>query len=128
MTFAREMLTVQQPLLQLGHTVILPDDAASYAGRPDRVSEKWQVKQAGDLIRNYFHEIERADAVLVLNYTKHDVVNYIGGNAFLEIGFAHILDKQVYLLNPIPDMLYTDEIRAMRPTIINGDLSKVVAP
>jgi len=39
---------------------------------------------------------------------------------------AFDLGKKVFLYNPIPDSIFTDELTAMNPTVINGDLSKVV--
>jgi hypothetical protein len=37
-----------------------------------------------------------------------------------------VLNQRIYLLNPIPHMPYYEtEIVAMRPTVINGDLSKI---
>ena len=59
------------------------------------------------------------------NFDKHNIQNYIGGNTFLEMGFAHILKKPIYLLNEIPEMSYTDELRAMQPIVIKGDLLKI---
>jgi len=70
--------------------------------------------------------MQDADALLVANFDKHGIKNYIGGNAFLEMGFAHVLNQKIYLLNPIPRMPYYEtEIVAMRPMVINGDLSKI---
>ena len=64
--------------------------------------------------------------MLVVNLDKHGIKNYIGGNTFLEIGFAHVLYQKIFMLNPIPDILYyKTEIEAMNPTIINGDLSQI---
>jgi predicted RNA-binding protein with PUA domain len=60
-----------------------------------------------------------------VNIDKGGFSNYIGGNAFLEMGFAHILNKKIFLLNEIPEMIYTDEILAMQPIVLNGDLSKI---
>ena len=52
---------------------------------------------------------------------------YIGGNTFLELGFAYVLNKKIFLYNPIPDIHFFDtEIKAMKPTIINGDLNNVI--
>jgi len=80
-----------------------------------------------DAIREHWKVIQECDAALVLNYTNYDVVNYVGGNSFLEMGFAHILKKPIYLLNPIPEIPhYEPEIRAMRPIILNGDLSRAL--
>jgi len=42
------------------------------------------------------------------------------------MSFAYILKKKIYLLNPIPDMIYTDEIIAMHPIVLNGDLTKIL--
>ncbi|MEK7583917.1 MAG: hypothetical protein AAB490_01620 [Patescibacteria group bacterium] len=78
-----------------------------------------------DVIIRYYNKIKECDAILVLNLEKKGITNYIGGNALIEIAFAHVLGKKIYLLNDIPDILYTDEIIAMQPIIINGDLSKI---
>lgn len=58
-----------------------------------------------------------------MNISKNGIENYIGGNTLMELGFAHVMNKKIYLLNPIPEMSYTDEIIAVQPAIINGDLS-----
>jgi nucleoside 2-deoxyribosyltransferase len=77
------------------------------------------------LIRDYFGEIKNADAVLIVNIDKNGIKNYIGGNSFLEMGFAHVLDKKLYLYDDIPDLSYKDEMVAMQPIVINQDLSKI---
>jgi len=69
--------------------------------------------------------IADADAVIVANCDKGNIKNYIGGNSFLEAGFAHILNKKLYFLNNIPEMIYSDELRALQPVILNGDLSLI---
>lgn len=78
-----------------------------------------------DSIRAYWNIINSCDCILVANYDKKGIKNYIGGNSFLEMGFAHVLRKKIFLLNDIPKMIYIDEIKAMQPTILKGDLSKV---
>lgn len=69
--------------------------------------------------------IKESEAILVTNYDKKGVTGYIGGNVFLEMGFAHVLDKKIFLLNEVPDVSYVDEIRAMQPMVINNDLSLI---
>jgi predicted RNA-binding protein with PUA domain len=66
------------------------------------------------------------DAILILNLEKNGIKGYIGGNTFLEMGFAHVLNKKIFLLNPISEMGYEDEIVAMKPVILNGDLDKII--
>ena len=44
----------------------------------------------------------------------------------MEIGFAHVNDKKIFLLNPVPeDVPYVDEIKAMADVVVEGDLSKI---
>lgn len=79
-----------------------------------------------DMIKRYFNLIAESDAILVLNYSKKETVNYIGGSVLMEMGFAYVLDKRIFLLNPIPEMSYSDEIIAMKPIVINGNLTKIM--
>ena len=73
------------------------------------------------------NKIKKSDAILVLNYDKNEVKNYIGGNTLIEIGFAHYWKTKIFLLNPIPEIpYYKSEIEAVKPVIINGDLSKIL--
>ena len=78
------------------------------------------------MIRRYFHLIKESDAILVLNYEKSGIKNYIGGNTLMEIGFAHVNGKKIFLLNPPPaEVSYAEEIEAMMDFVLNGDLSKL---
>jgi len=78
-----------------------------------------------DFIKKHYNLIKDSDAILVLNIEKKGVKNYIGGNTFLEMGFAYISDKKIFLLNEIPECSYTDEIKAMRPIVLGGDINKI---
>jgi len=49
----------------------------------------------------------------------------VGGNSFLEMGFAHILDLPIYMMRPVPEMLYQSEMAAMDPVIIDGDMARI---
>ena len=78
-----------------------------------------------DVIKRYYNFIKESDAILVVNCDKKGIKNYIGGNTFLEMGFAYTMDKKIFLLNELPDMPYNDELIAMKPIILNNDLSKI---
>lgn len=130
MKFHKEMRHVQKELEQVGHVVFVPKsielmDTIGYV-HPEIDEAKVAAKIQHDFIREHFKKIDKSDAILVLNYDKNGIKNYIGGNTFLEIGLAYWLGKSMYLLNPIPDMDYITELHAMRPTVIDGDLSKIV--
>jgi len=116
MRLSKKMLKIKEELTKLGHFVIVPRHTEEYAtlNTSDHMhNESVKNKINHDLIRQYFNEIEKNDAVLVVNDSLKNIPNYIGGNSFLEMGFAHVLNKKVYLLNPIPEMSYSDEIIAM---------------
>jgi hypothetical protein len=78
-----------------------------------------------DYLKRYHSLIAASDGILVANFEKNGIKNYIGGNALMELGFAYTLDKPIYLYNDVPDMAYTDEIRSVNPIILNGDLSLI---
>ena len=128
MTFAKEMVAAEKELRKCGHEVVLPKFTYDYTdmGTSEIVHrESAANKIKHGLIRYYFDEIKGGDAILVLNNERHGIPNYIGGNSLLEMGFAHVLNKKIFLLNPIPEMGYKDEIIAMQPIVLEGDLNKV---
>ncbi len=128
MSFAQQMVNVKKELLKSKHEVILPKDADKYAEKilaEETAYESTKNKIEHDLIRNHFKKIQNADAILVVNIKKNGISDYIGGNSFLEMGFACILNKPIFILNKIPELIYTDEILAMQPIVLDGDLGKL---
>lgn len=129
MQFADQMREVKKTLEAAGHTVYIPKgielmDTIGYqvpSGDDLRIAHKIEH----DFIMAHFRKIEKADVILVLNYEKKNVPDYIGGNTFLEMGLAFWLGKKIYLLNPVPDMEYRTEMHAMQPIVLGGDLSKI---
>ena len=87
---------------------------------------KLHQKYNMDAIREFWRMMQGADAVLILNLDKNGIKNYVGGNTLMEIGFAHVLNQKVFMLNPIPEMPHCKtEIEAVKPIILNGDLTKI---
>ena len=128
MQFTEQMLKMQDELARRGHTTFVTKFAGPMAGKTDEEKEVMKLDQKfnQDAIREYWKRMQRGDAILALNYDKHGIRNYIGGNTFLEIGFAHVLNQKIFLLNPIPDIqFYKTEIEAMRPVILKGDLALI---
>lgn len=132
MAFAKEMKKTKVLLEEMGHQASIPEFTDEMIKNPEwhesvhRAGEHHKFKKKYDLIRSHYKKIEKADAILVLNYKKKGVENYIGGNSFLEMGFAHVLNKPIYLMNPLPqNSPYLEEIAAMEPIVLNGDLSQI---
>ena len=131
MTASKKMVSLEDELINLGHGVVLPEFTRNYAkldSQEKMRSESAHNKIQYDLIRGYFDIIKKGDSVLIANETRKGIENYIGGNTLIEMGFAHVLRKPIYLLNPVPEMPYSDEINAMNPIILNKDLTKIKCP
>ncbi|MFH1828819.1 MAG: hypothetical protein ABH824_06180 [Nanoarchaeota archaeon] len=128
MQFTEKMLVARDKLQELGHEAFVTDLHTPFVGKSDEEKEEIKLHQKNnmDAIREFWNKMQGADAVLVLNYDKHGIQNYIGGNTLMEIGFAYVLNQKIFLLNPIPEIqFYKTEIEAVKPVIINGDLSLI---
>ena len=128
MVFTDKMLEVKKQLETIGHTVLISRFATKYAGKPKHEIEKLTLhdKHNNDALTEFWEQIKQSDAILVLNYDRKGIYGYIGGNTLMEIGFAHVLHKKIYLFYEIPEIrFYKDEIQATKPIILNGDLTKI---
>lgn len=123
MSAIKKIIEIQEELKKLEHEVVVPENLERHLAKTFSASESTIEKVKDDLIRKYFEKIKNSDAVLIINEDKKGIANYIGGNTFLEMGFAHVLDKKIFLLNPIPEVAYRDEIIAMQPIVVNCDLN-----
>lgn len=128
MSSSEKMVEVSNELKKLGYKNLLPKHAEEYAEGDRKMedsAESTENKIKDDLIRDYYDEIKDSDAVLVVNEDKKGIKNYIGGNVFLEMGFAHVLNKKIFLLNSVPEIGYKDEIIAMQPMVLEGDIGRI---
>ena len=107
-----------------GHRVTVPAGTDKHAQGIIKNEDKWEKLEL-DAIKAYYNEIKKNDAIIVLNKDKNNIKGYVGGNSLIEIAFAHVLGKKIFLLNQIPEMSYSDEIIAMKPIIINNNLDLV---
>ncbi len=130
--FRKEMVEVRDQLNKMGHKgIICPVMEDLALGRNPELMKRikedhGQVKRKEGYIKWYYKAIADSNAILVLNYDKDGIKNYIGGNTLMEMGFAHVKDKKVFLLNPIPEKVsYTDEIKAVTDVILNGNFNRM---
>ena len=125
LTFTNEVLALAGELEKLGHELLLPNSVMNRAiERAD--FDPVKTKAETDAVRKHIDKIKQSDAILVCNYDKKGIANYIGANTFIEIAAAHYHHKPIFALNPLPDQPYIhDEIESFDITILNGDLSKI---
>ena len=127
LSFTDEVKKIADRLHELGHEVLLPNGVIIDAiHKPDFDSVEAKRGNGYDFVREHFKKIEESDAMLVCNFTKNGIENYIGANTFLEMGFAYYIKKPIYALNPLPDYKYiNDELLNFDVKVINGDLSEI---
>ena len=141
MIFLDKLNNIRDNLKLIGHKVVSPklskEEVKSGAKTfEDLVSEKggikkvlvndkiWNIKTKA--IRDYFKYIEKADAILICNFTKGKEEDRIGDNAYLEMCIAFYLKKKIFVLNGPPyNSSKCEEVIAMKPTFLFGDLSKI---
>lgn len=126
MSAAKEMVEIKKTLINMGHIVELPHNTELFSNNllpPETNKESAENKIKSDLFKYYFWIIKKSDAILVINIKKNNIDNYIWGNSLIEMAFAHILSKKIFLLNSIPELSYTDEIIGLKPIILNWDFN-----
>ncbi len=132
------MIECQGALETGGHEVHIPAFVSrDQDGNPMDSKEFYRIRKSGEMelswfegeksraMQQHFDLIAKSDAVLVVNEEKNDSAGYVGGNTLMEMGLAFYLKKKIYLLNPIPEISYKEEIIGMTPVILNGDLARI---
>ena len=129
LSFTDEVKKIAEDLKKLGHEVLPPNGVMIDAiHRPDFDPIAAKHDNGYDAIREHFGKIKDSDAILVCNYTKNNIENYIGANTFLEMGYAYHNKKPIFTLNPLPDYKYiNDETLSFGVKVLNGDLTKLAA-
>ncbi|KKR79309.1 MAG: hypothetical protein UU24_C0012G0019 [Candidatus Nomurabacteria bacterium GW2011_GWA2_40_9] len=140
MAFYEKFTALKKELESVGHSVIAPElefetkrDDTSVGAFFDRNGgvdafpldhEVWKKK--GKAINAHFRKIDNSECILITNYEKKGIPNYIGGNTFLEMGYAYGTGKKIFILNEMPTAsAYKEEMMGMQPTILNGDILKI---
>lgn len=123
--FYSEIKPIKEYLENKGFEVFVPHTYLN----PEKEQEAWDGESHSEFKARMFklseERIKKMDAVLVLNYEKHGIKNYIGGSTFLEMYEAFRNNKKIYMYNPIPEGLLYDEIDGFSPIIINGNLEEI---
>ena len=129
MHFSEKMLEVSEELKKLGHEPMLSNFVKSFPRKNDEEKEtiKLQQKFEENAMKRDWETMKQADALFVINLERHGIPNYIGGNTLFELAAGYFAGKKFFLYNPIPEIAYyQSELEALKPVIIDGDLSKIV--
>lgn len=119
MQFIEQMRMWKDKLEKRGYDVDTPTlfDFHQVRDKEGDLEKFYEIKRRET--KNHFEKVEGADMLLILNYDKNGVRNYIGGNTFAEVAYAVALNycdrRQIDIrtLNPIPLSLpYSEELFA----------------
>ncbi len=129
--FYAQVVKIQAKLQKAGYKALIPLTAEKMkkSGDYDVAHYKTWYGDANDyhkktaLMRGHFDEIEKADAILVVNEEKHGVKNYIGCNVLMEMAIAFHQHKPIFILNDLPDeSAFMEEIIGLAPVMLHGKL------
>lgn len=83
------------------------------------------IKWKQEMLRLQIVKVWDNDVVLVMNFEKNWMKNYIGWATFLEVYEAFRQDKKIYFYNELPEGILHDELVGINPLVINWDLSLI---
>ena len=122
MQFEPRMAQITKELEKRGYATDKPNVVEGHVYE-DNLDANAGLKRG--FIDEHFAKIDAAEAILVVNEAKNGIDNYIGGNTLIEISHAYAQGLEVFLLNPVPEVGYADEIRGMNPIVLNGSLDSL---
>lgn len=107
--------------LNSNHSVILPELTRYQHIRDELGDDEEFTRIKNRLTRENISNVEKCDVLLILNNTHRGIINYVGGNSFMEMVIAFYLKKPIYLLNDIPEgMSITEEIKSLYPITVHN--------
>ncbi len=130
----KQALEIEAQLKKLGYKTKVPKTAGvmKRTGNFDVASYKTWYENKSDygkktaLMKGHLKKIDAADAILVTNFEKNGVPGYIGGNALLEMFYAFLQKKPIYVYNEISEGLaIAEEVYGLNPIFIGGDLTRI---
>lgn len=126
---AKTILEVKDKLEELGHDIYIPQGIRSSLD-VSNIPGQEQVVQSQDSTRNsaqsFWQEMQETEAFLVINDNGSNQYAFIGASILMEIGFASVLNQKIYFLYPVGNDPYKANIEAVKPIVLNGDLSKLM--
>lgn len=122
MKFFNEIKELKMNLEILGFEVLIPSEEGTEIDYT-KLTKAEQLALKQNFIDQHIDKIKKSDAILLANYSKNNIKDYIGENTFLEMAFAYILEKPILILNNIPEQSNTVEIEGLKPIVLNGDLN-----
>lgn len=114
--FSEKLPTIKFNLQKRKHDILLP---TFDLGKTNITNQKTLF------LEKDFKKIKECDALLVCNFKKNSIENYIGTTTIIYMGVARYLNKQIYLLYDLPNTNNLEEIFSLSPICLKGDVTKI---
>jgi hypothetical protein len=114
--FSEKLPTIKFNLQKRKHDILLP---TFNLGKTNITNQKTLF------IEKDFKKIEECDALLVCNFKKNTIDNYIGTTNTIYMGVAKYLHKKIYLLYDLPNTKNLEEIFSLSPVCLKGDIKQI---
>ncbi len=140
LAFQKEFDEIKERLGKMGYVALVSDTAEEARKKGITDIKKWleQMKKFeadkfrkfnAEKMKSHIEKIKTADGILVCNFDKNGIKNYIGASTLMEIAVAFEHGKRIFILNPLNESLSgAEEIESMKPMILNGRLEMIRIP
>lgn len=125
--FYHKIMPIKNYLESEGYDIVLPNcfdnpfEEELIRVKSDEDHAYWKC----EMMRRHEVTLRDVDAILVLNFEKKGIPNYIGGATFMEVIKAWEYGLKIFFYNPLPNCSFTDELKGMMPIVINGNLEMI---
>lgn len=123
MAFYSKMLDLRDELSLHGLPAFAPDpdnDLFTTQEKSDQITKRRASMRHIRKVRD-----QSTFGILVVNFDKHGIPDYIGPNTFAEIAVALAHYKRIYLFQSVP-RFYQDELLAWGAIPLHGDIRLIV--
>lgn len=94
MSFSKDFFEAKIFLEKKWHKVVIPDWSEEFLREEKPENKKDKIER--NAIKNYFEEIKKSDAVLVLNKDKNWIKNYIWWNTLMKFDLHLYFGKKFF--------------------------------
>lgn len=124
MAFYSNMLEHKRILQNAGINTLIPDSDNDLINSLQETDFQ-KIKRRASMKHIRRIRDQKTFGILVLNYDKHGISDYIGANTFAEIAIAVAHYKRIYLFQGLPDF-YREELLAWQVVCLNGSLKSLI--
>ena len=124
MTFYGIMIRLREQLVAEGVEALLPNAETHFLESTSQ-DQFETIRHA--FSRNHIRRIRNplTYGILVANFDKHGIRDYIGPSTFAEIAIAAVHGKKVFVFNEFPTV-YEDELSLWRAEALHGRLERLI--